>query len=210
MSQVAPNAHRDGWTFIASLAAQWAERPEHDDVSRFLAGSDPFPTGLPIYHGRDRVNAVVTDRLGLSTWLICLEDSKEIEIDPASIVPRTPPTIEPASFDLVPPAPTRVCVDSAEENMIPEMALSAHAVLEESWNGWSRPLATALQVEDFLRRWRRNDSNGTWGLAVEIDGSLLVTRPDGEEPDYFAQRGRRADGSALYDLTGWAWVVLSA
>ena len=57
-------------------------------------------------------------------------------------------------------APQLVCVDSMEENMVPAMALRAHAVLGETWNGWARPIASAKQMGDFLRRWRANDPNG--------------------------------------------------
>ena len=31
---------------------------------------------------------------------------------------------------------------------------------------------------------------------------------DGEDPDYFGTAGSDVDGSPLYDLTGWVWVVL--
>ena len=66
----------------------------------------------------------------------------------------------------------------------------------------------AKQMGDFLRRWRANDPNGVWGFAVELDEALLVTRVDGEDPDYFGTAGFDVDGSPLYDLTGWVWVVL--
>ena len=92
--------------------------------------------------------------------------------------------------------------------MVPAMALRAHAVLDETWNGWARPIASAKQIGDFLRRWRANDPNGVWGFAVELDEALLVTRVDGEDPDYFGTAGFDVDGSPLYDLTGWVWVVL--
>ena len=75
--------------------------------------------------------------------------------------------------------------------------------------GHSRgPIASAKQMGDFLRRWRANDPNGVWGFAVELDEALLVTRVDGEDPDYFGTAGFEEDGSPLYDLTGWVWVVL--
>jgi len=57
----------------------------------------------------------------------------------------------------------KVCLESAEENMVSAMALRASSLLDSEWNGWARPIATAAAMSDFLNRWRHNDPNGTWG-----------------------------------------------
>ncbi|MBK6311115.1 MAG: hypothetical protein IPF42_11215 [Candidatus Microthrix sp.] len=47
-----------------------------------------------------------------------------------------------------------------------------------------------------------------WGFAVERDEALLVTRVDGEDPDYFGTADSIVDVSPLYDLTGGSGEVL--
>ncbi|MHB1009966.1 MAG: hypothetical protein ACYC1E_12170 [Propionibacteriaceae bacterium] len=103
-----------------------------------------------------------------------------------------------------------VCLDSAEENLVSAMALRATALLDSSWNGWARPVATATATRDFLNRWRRNDPNGTWGDAIEADGQLLCTNSDGDDPDVFLRVGTTRSGEPLYDLTGWMWVAIDS
>jgi len=36
----------------------------------------------------------------------------------------------------------KVYLDSAEENIVPELALDAEYVLPGTWNGWAQPVAT--------------------------------------------------------------------
>lgn len=103
-----------------------------------------------------------------------------------------------------------VCLESAEENMVRAMALKASFLLDSQWNGWARPIATAAAVSDFLDRWRRNDPNGTWGDAIEVDGVLVCTNLDADDPDLFPQVGTTRSGGPLYDLTGWMWVPLES
>ena len=199
----------DGWAYVAALVVQWTRRLGTDSTIAFLEAHDPFPTAFEVtYAGSTRQPATVVQRLGTSTWLVLLENGTEVEADLAALVPRAPVMHDEGSREAVTAAPRLVCVDSLEENMVPQMALHAHVVLPEHWNGWARPLATADAVADFLRRWRANDLNGVWGFAVELGDALLVTRSDGEEPDYFAPAGCCSDGTTLYDLTGWVWVVI--
>jgi hypothetical protein len=101
-----------------------------------------------------------------------------------------------------------VCLDSAEENMIPAIALFADHALEEKWNGWARPIATAGAFSDFLARWRVIDPNGTWGEATVIDDTLQYEDAERDEPEVFLCVGTDAFGEALFDLTGWVWVVI--
>lgn len=101
-----------------------------------------------------------------------------------------------------------VCLESAEENMVSAMALRANALLDPSWNGRARPLATAAATRDFLARWRRNDPNGSWGDVTAQDGQLIYTDADEDEPQHFPQSGMTRSGDQLYDLTGWMWVSL--
>ncbi|MQW77313.1 hypothetical protein GHK92_15675 [Nocardioides sp. dk4132] len=56
-----------------------------------------------------------------------------------------------------------VYLDSAPENITPELAPRPERVLDDRWNGWLRPLATAEAFGAFLDAWRCNDPNGTWG-----------------------------------------------
>lgn len=100
-----------------------------------------------------------------------------------------------------------VYLDSAPENITPELALDATHVLPERWNGWLRPVATARAFGEFLDAWRANDPNGTWGHVTEVGSTLVCTRSDDDEPaDEFPQFGERSDGTALFDFTGWAWI----
>lgn len=101
-----------------------------------------------------------------------------------------------------------VCLDSAQENMVPELALEAEYVLEETWNGWARPVATAEAMRSVLDRWRANDPNGEWGYATEAAGVLICTREDPDEPDVFPLVARTSGGDALYDVTGLRWCLL--
>jgi hypothetical protein len=101
-----------------------------------------------------------------------------------------------------------VYIDSAEENITPELALKAERVLEERWNGWLRPLATADAFGSFLDAWRRNDPNGIWGYVTEVGDTLVCSVIDSDEPaDEFPRAGETADGTPLYDLTGWVWIT---
>lgn len=199
----------DGWSYVAGLAEQWSHRPDPDPVTAFLEAHDPFPASFEVtYASPTPQPATVVQRLGLATWLVLLENDAEVAAELVTLTPRAPALLGPPCKDVVAAEPQLVCVDSLEENMVPQMALRAHAVLHESWNGWARPLATVAEMADFLRRWRANDRNGIWGFAVDLGDTLLVTRSDGEEPDYFATAGTRSDGTPLYDLTGWVWVVI--
>lgn len=199
----------DGWAFVATLAAQCSVGPDPDPVNAFLGTHDPFAAAFEVtYTGQSSVPGVIVDRLGRRSWLVLLENGSEVEADVAQLTPRVPPMTAAPSTVVVPSNPQLVCVDSLEENMVPAMALAAHTVLPESWNGWARPLAATSEVAAFLGRWRANDRNGVWGFAVDLGDALLVTRSDGEEPDYFAPAGCREDGVALFDLTGWVWVAL--
>src|SRR4051794_37421418 len=101
--------------------------------------------------------------------------------------------------------PMDVYLDDARENITPELALKAERVLEDRWNGWLRPLATADAFGDFLYAWRRNDPNGTWGYVTEVGDTLIYLRNDDDEPEEFARAGETADGTSLYDFTGWVW-----
>jgi hypothetical protein len=101
-----------------------------------------------------------------------------------------------------------VYLDSAPENFTPELALRAEGLLDESAGGWLRPLATADAFGAFLDAWRRNDPNGIWGYVSEVGDSLVLSRIDDDEPnDVFPLAGQTADGTPLYDLSGWAWVA---
>lgn len=101
-----------------------------------------------------------------------------------------------------------VCLDSAEENMVVALALNAHHVLGGAWNGWARPVATAVDFANFLTRWRLNDPHGTWGEVRETSDGLEYQDTEGSDPENFARVGTSADGNALYDLTGWVWVLI--
>lgn len=100
-----------------------------------------------------------------------------------------------------------VFLDSAPENLVPEFALDAERVLDQRWNGWLRPLATAEAFGHFLDAWRANDPNGTWGYVTAVGGTLVCSVADDDEPaDEFPLAGETAEGTPLYDLSGWAWI----
>lgn len=101
----------------------------------------------------------------------------------------------------------KVYLDSAEENIVPELALDAEYVLPGTWNGWAQPVATAQAMGDFLDRWRANDPNGDWGYATEVGDVLICTREDVEGPDTFRKVGVNSHGEALYDLSGLIWIM---
>lgn len=102
----------------------------------------------------------------------------------------------------------KVYLDSAPENMVDELALNAEGVLGQRWNGWVRPLATAQALGDFLDAWRANDPNGTWGYVTEVGDLLVCTRSDDDEyADEFPKAGIAESGQAVYDLSGWVWVI---
>ena len=101
-----------------------------------------------------------------------------------------------------------VYLDSAPENLVPELALKAERVLGDRWNGWVRPLATADALGAFLDAWRANDPNGICGYVSEVGETLVCSRSDDEWPsDEFPRAGTTADGRAVYDLTGWTWIT---
>ena len=204
------SSQRSGWDYATGMAEQWSGSTDYSSTMSFLEQHDPFPAGFEVELTRagSRLPGAIVGRLRLERWQVVLENGSEVEADLLDLTPRTPVMTAGHSRGLVVRAPQLVCVDSMEENMVPAMALRAHAVLDETWNGWARPIASAKQMGDFLRRWRANDPNGVWGFAVELDEALLVTRVDGEDPDYFGTAGFEEDGSPLYDLTGWVWVVL--
>lgn len=54
----------------------------------------------------------------------------------------------------------KVYLDSAPENMAPELALEAEGVLDDRWKGWVRRIATAQALGNFLDAWRTNAPNG--------------------------------------------------
>jgi len=207
---VSTSSQRSGWDYATGMAEQWSGSTDYSSTMSFLEQHDPFPSGFEVELTRagSRLPGAIVGRLRLGRWQVVLENGSEVEADLLDLTPRTPVMTAGHSRGLVVGAPQLVCVDSMEENMVPAMALRAHAVLDETWNGWARPIASAKQMGDFLRRWRANDPNGVWGFAVELDEALLVTRVDGEDPDYFGTAGFEEDGSPLYDLTGWVWVVL--
>lgn len=105
----------------------------------------------------------------------------------------------------------KVYIGSAPENIVPQLALEADRVLEDRWNGWLRPLATAREFGAFLDRCRLSDSNGVWGCVESADGRALYYRnsdaPAGEQDDEFPAAGTGVDGDVLYDLTGWVWIA---
>lgn len=100
-----------------------------------------------------------------------------------------------------------VYLDSAPENIVPELALDAAYVEEETWNGWAQPVATAAAWGDFLDRWRANDPNGDWGYATEVGDTLVSSREEVDDPDLFPKVGETSDGQALYSLSGLVWIV---
>ena len=104
--------------------------------------------------------------------------------------------------------PVLIVLESAPENMVAELALDAAYLLPGLWNGFSRPVASAACVGDFLDRWRRNDPNGEWFYATEVGDALLVTREDPDCPDKFPRVDSDSVGAGLFDLTGWVWVEL--
>lgn len=105
----------------------------------------------------------------------------------------------------------KVYLDSAPENMVSELSLEAESVLEQRWNGWVRPRATAQALGDFLDAWRANDPNGVWGYVTEVGDTLVCTRSDADDDtDEFPRIGIGEDGRAVYDLSGWVWVLGAA
>ena len=101
-----------------------------------------------------------------------------------------------------------VCLDSAEENMVPAMALNADRVLDQTWNGWARPIATAAAFDDLLARWKLNERHGTWGEVFVAEDALRYQDAEGSDAEYFPRAGTSESSEALYDLTGWVWVRL--
>lgn len=100
-----------------------------------------------------------------------------------------------------------VYLDSAPENITPELALHARYVQEETWNGWAQPVTGAAEVDDFVARWQANDPNGQWGQVTETPAGLQVSRDDPDEnPDVFRAVGHDDHGQTLYDLSGWVWL----
>lgn len=102
-----------------------------------------------------------------------------------------------------------VCLDSSEENMVVALALNAQYLLDGTWNGWARPVATKIQFIDFLTRWKTNDPHGTWGDAHETADGLQYDDAEGNDPELFQRVGTSEDGLAMYDLTGWVWVRIT-
>lgn len=105
-------------------------------------------------------------------------------------------------------SPVEVCLDSAPENMVSAMALQAHVVLDSTWNGWARPVATEFAMNNFLARWEVNDPNGTWGHVFETAQYLVYVSPETDDEQRFPQVQVTSSGEPLYDLTGWMWVRL--
>lgn len=107
----------------------------------------------------------------------------------------------------------KIYLDSAEENLVPELALDADHVLPNTGgtgNGRVHPVVTAAALGDFLDRWRANDPHGDWGHVTEVGDTLVSTREDIDAPDLYARVGVNEQGEALYDLTGMAWVMPGA
>ena len=147
----------DGWAFVATLAAQCSVGPDPDPVNAFLGTQDPFPAAFEVtYTGQSTAPGVIVDRLGRRSWLVLLENGSEVEADVAQLTPRVPPMTAAPSTVVVPSNPQLVCIDSAEENMVPAMALAAHTVLPESWNGGARRLGAGAECCWVLGRVRRN------------------------------------------------------
>ena len=190
----------------------------------YLDATNPFPDSAHVaWLGVTGLRpARVRHRLSSNEWLL------DVDSEDGSLHPVRASAVEIADHDALtghdgipghatsaderpeprPSGPVEVCLDSAEENMTSELALVADHVLPERWNGWSRPVATASALADFLRRWRHNDPNGVWGDAFEVDGALLCSRSDDDYADSFPWVGSNRHGVALYDLTGWVWVLL--
>lgn len=82
-----------------------------------------------------------------------------------------------------------IYLDSAPENLVPELGLRVVSILPERWNGC------------------RNDPNGIWGWATEVGDTLVCSRSDDDDPaDEFPKMDTLPDGRAVYDFTGWTWV----
>lgn len=101
-----------------------------------------------------------------------------------------------------------VYLDSAPENLVPELGLRVVSILPERWNGWLRPLGTADAFGNFLDAWRRNDPNGIWGWATEVGDTLVCSRSDDDDPaDEFPGRWTRfltvAPFTTSPDGRGW-------
>lgn len=63
-------------------------------------------------------------------------------------------------------------VDSADANMVPRTALRADHVLEETWNGWARPIATAATL------------HGTRGEVAEVEDVPRYDDAGGNELEF--------------------------
>lgn len=96
-----------------------------------------------------------------------------------------------------------VYLDSSPENLVDELALEASIVLPDTWNGWARPIATAKAFASFLDAWRENDPNGEWAYAVEVNGHVRLEYEDQDFPLY----GVTEEGEALFDFSGWTWIL---
>ncbi len=213
------------------MARRWAETAsdpttlrDEDDIPdgtdgelalllRFLQAVNPFEDAARVawLSGQQRHSATVRHRMTSNEWLLQVDSShraghsvraSSAEIVTTGLLAGDHLAREEAGEAW--PVPIAVCVDSAEENMVSELALAADHVLPDRWNGWARPIATAAAFADFLRRWRHNDPNGVWGEAFELEDRLVCTRSDDNYEDSFPLVG----GLRLYDLSGWVWVEL--
>lgn len=92
---------------------------------------------------------------------------------------------------------------------LPDVYLRAEAVLDENWNGWGRPIATASALAAFLRACQIEDPSGDWGNVSVIGDDLVVHRVEGDD-DSFAAHGEDSDGARTYNLSGWAWVTVES
>lgn len=184
---------------------------------RYLDAVNPFEDGTRVVWvaGQRRHLATVRHRMASNEWLLRVDPSqgtgRSVRASSAEIaIPLDVAGGHRAGneADHTVRVPVEVCVDSAEENMVSELALAADHVLPDRWNGWVRPIATAAALADFLRRWRHNDPNGVWGEALELQDRLVCSRSDEDYEDSFPLVGATSAGLRLYDLTGWVWVEL--
>jgi len=184
---------------------------------RFLDVVNPFEDAARVawLSGHQRHAATVRHRITSNEWLLQVDSSHgaghSVRASSAEIgTPVALPGHHVAGEETGEAWPVliEVCVDSAEENIVSELALAADHVLPDRWNGWARPIATAAALADFLRRWRHNDPNGVWGEAFELQDRLVCTRSDEDYEDSFPLVGGNSAGLRLYDLSGWVWVEL--
>jgi len=92
---------------------------------------------------------------------------------------------------------------------LPGVHLLAERVLEVTWNGWARPIATRPAMEDFLSACHAEAPGEDWGtVTLSPDESrLIVMRQDPEDyDDEFDRAETNTTGDPSYDLTGWVWV----